>query len=71
MATTCFFEETVSDKGDAKVTMEVGFGRSSFYGENLIYITVDGNSVILDERTGRALCDRMRDLGDYLGYGKD
>lgn len=70
MATTMFFEQTVNDmeKKDTKITLE--FGRSSFYRENLMYLTVDGKSVIVNEKTGREIFAAMQSLGSYLGYDR-
>jgi hypothetical protein len=51
--------------------MRLEFGRSSFYGgENLIYLTIDDKTLIVDEATGRKICDAMWELGVYLGYDK-
>jgi hypothetical protein len=36
--------------------------------DNLIYIEVDGVTVILDEITGRQICESMATLATYLGY---
>ena len=69
MATTTSFEQTIKDKkADKKIELE--FGRSSFYGESLIYFKVDGKSVIVDEATGRKIYEAMDQLGGYLGYDK-
>lgn len=70
MATTTFFEETISDlkRQDAKIELE--FGRSSFYGQNLIYFKINGESVIVDEATGRNIAEKMASLAGYLGYDK-
>lgn len=49
--------------------MEVEFGRSSYWNdENLIYLTVNDRSLIMDDATGRAFYDAMIKLGRYLGY---
>jgi hypothetical protein len=46
MATTCFFQETIKDKKEDR-SLEVEFGRSSFYGgENLIYLNVSPRSAV-------------------------
>jgi hypothetical protein len=51
--------------------MRLEFGRSSFYGgENLIYLTIDDKTLIVDEATGRKISDAMWELGVYLGYDK-
>lgn len=71
MATTVFFEETVADKARPGETVEIEIGRSSFLdGENLIYFGVGESRAILDEATGRRLCEAFYDLGRYLGYHK-
>lgn len=68
MATTCFFEEIVRDKEDSSAELDVEFGRSSFYGESLIYLRVGDTGVILNEKSGRELYGKMKDLARYLGY---
>ncbi|OCC05327.1 hypothetical protein BA190_10360 [Labrys sp. WJW] len=74
MATTCYFEETITDQ-DGKETMQVEFGRSSFYngaklsngkiGTDSIYLTVDGNSVIMDRVTAKRFVDAVISVGHY------
>ena len=68
MATTMFFEETLTDREDKTKSVDLEFGRSSFYRDNLIYIVVDGKGLIVDEATGRRLVKAMAELGYYLGY---
>ncbi|WP_198086565.1 hypothetical protein [Variovorax sp. E3] len=72
MATTMFFEEQeIKDaaRSGNKITLE--FGRSSYLGgENLVYLVVDGKTLILDERSGRNIYEAMKALGGYLGYDK-
>lgn len=70
MATTVFFEGTLQDKEQKDTKIDLEFGRSSFYGENLIYFAVDGKSVILDAKTGKTIYEKLRDLAIYLGYEK-
>lgn len=71
MATTCFFEETLTDKEDKSRKLDLEFGRSSYYdGESLIYIVAGEQTVILDDAKGRELYDAMMRLGAYLGYDK-
>lgn len=41
MATTMYFEETVVDQG-GKHSVDLELGRSSYYPEDSIYLTVDG-----------------------------
>jgi hypothetical protein len=53
MTTTSYFEKTIEDKKEKTAKMELEFGRSSYYGEYLIYFTVDGNSVMVDRDVGR------------------
>ena len=71
MATTMFFHETIKDKGEER-SLEIEFGRSSFYGgENLIYLNVRDEHLIIDEETGRRLSKAMYELASYLGYACD
>lgn len=68
MATTMFFGQELQDQGKPELWTKLEFGRSSFYRENLIYFVVDGKTLIVDEKTGRAICEAMQTLGTYLGY---
>jgi hypothetical protein len=71
MATTCFFEAVIQDKKEPDGRMHLEFGRSSFYGgESLLYLNIDDKTLIVDEATGRKICDAMWELGVYLGYDK-
>ena len=71
MATTMFFEKKIRDKEEKNATIDVEFGRSSFYGgESLMYFAIDGKSVIVNEKTGREIYDAMQSLGAYLGYDR-
>lgn len=71
MATTCFFEKTITDKEAKEVSMELEFGRSSYYdGENLMYFRFGDTSMILDDKTGLELYSAMKNLAKYLGYEK-
>lgn len=71
MATTCYFEKTIRDKEDKGASIDLEFGRSSYYGESLIYFNIDGNSVIVDNKTGQEIYEAMRRLATYLGYETD
>lgn len=72
MAATMFFEKTIVDKERSESSLELEFGRSSYYGgENLSYIKVDGKLVILDEASGREIWQAMQNLGQYLGYDRE
>ncbi|MGN6549994.1 MAG: hypothetical protein ACTHJ3_08905 [Pararhizobium sp.] len=71
MATTMFFEKTIRDKEDKKASIEIEFGRSSYYdGESLMYFNIEGKSVIVDEKTGREIYEAMQSLAAYLGYDR-
>ena len=76
MATTCYFEETVKDQ-DGKLEMDVEFGRSSYYsgckldngktGEDSIYLTVNGSTVIMDRATAKRFVEAAISVGHYHG----
>jgi hypothetical protein len=70
MATTMYLDGTIKDKEkkDAEIALE--FGRSSFYGESLMYFEVGGKLVIIDKATGMRIFDEMMRLGAFLGYGE-
>lgn len=69
MATTMFFEETVTDQG-GKTSMDIELGRSSFYEEDSIYIIVDGKTVIMDRDTAKRFVDAVVSVGHYHGLIK-
>ncbi|MDQ7098734.1 MULTISPECIES: hypothetical protein [unclassified Serratia (in: enterobacteria)] len=66
MATTMFFEETIKDQG-GKTSMDLELGRSSYYAEDSIYITVDGKTVIMDRGTAKKFVDAVVSVGSYHG----
>ena len=70
MATTCFFEETITDKKDKSIKVELEFGRSSYYGESLLYLRFGDTGLIVDEKTGRKIAEQMAAVAAYLGYDK-
>lgn len=65
MATTMFYEGTIRDQG-GKTSLAVELGRSSFYPEQSIYLTVDGKTVIMDRATAKQLVDALVSVGQYL-----
>jgi len=67
MATTSYFEETIKDQG-GKTEMELEVGRSSFYAEDSIYITVDGKTVIMDRKTAKNFVEAVNSVGIYHGF---
>ncbi|MBX9567121.1 hypothetical protein FKF78_21250 [Aeromonas hydrophila] len=67
MATTMYFDEIVKDQG-GKTEMELEIGRSSFYPEDSIYITVDGKTVIMDRKTARKFVEAVNSVGFYHGF---
>ncbi len=69
MATTMFFEETIKDQG-GKISMEVEVGRSSFYAEDSIYLTVDGKTVIMDREMAKKFVEAVVSVGCYHGLVK-
>jgi hypothetical protein len=68
LATTSFFEEKIEDHAGFDIKIDLEFGRSSYTSENLIYLKVDGNTVLLSPEVGRKLVEAMSRLGSYLGY---
>jgi hypothetical protein len=73
MATTMFFEKTIVDQ-DERSSMQVELGRSSFYsgcnvksgeGKDSIYLTVDGNTVIMDWKTAQEFVEAVQAVGRY------
>jgi hypothetical protein len=61
-----YFEETIRDQGD-KATIDVELGRSSFYKEDSIYLTVDGKTVIMDRATAKRFVEAVVAVGQYHG----
>lgn len=75
MATTVYFEESIQDQG-GRGEMDVEFGRSSFYsgcrtpagpGQDSIYLTVDGKTVIMDLATAKRFVEAAIRVGQYHG----
>lgn len=66
MATTMYFEETIRDQG-GKDSLNIELGRSSFYPEDSIYLTVDGKTVIMDRATAKRFVDAVVSVGHYHG----
>ena len=62
MATTMFFQEKIQDQGK-KEEMDLEIGRSSFYKEDSIYITVDGKSVVMDRATAKRFVEAVMSVG--------
>ena len=69
MATTAYFEETVVDQG-GKHTLQVEFGRSSYYPEDSIYLSVDGKTVIMGRATAKRFVEASLSVGQYHGFVK-
>lgn len=67
MATTVYFAESIKDQG-GKVSLEVEFGRSSYYPEDSIYLTVEGKTVIMDHATAKRFVDAVVSVGQYHGF---
>lgn len=67
MATTMYFDETIKDQG-GRTEMELEVGRSSFYPEDSIYITVDGKTVTMDRKTAKRFVEAVNSVGFYHGF---
>lgn len=66
MATTMYFEETIRDQGGVE-EFDIEFGRSSFYPEDSVYLTVDGKTVIMDRATAKRFVKAMLAVARYHG----
>ncbi len=64
MATTTYFVETIEDQG-GKDSIELELGRSSFYDEDSIFITVEGKTVIMDLEMAKKFVDAVVSVGHY------
>ncbi|HEV7259181.1 MAG TPA: hypothetical protein VGN82_15480 [Bosea sp. (in: a-proteobacteria)] len=72
VTTTPYLDTVLVDVTDRSEPMELELGRSSYWqDENLIYLVVDGRSIILDDKTGRQLYKAMMKLGAFLGYDQE
>ena len=67
MATQMFFEETVKCQG-GKEEMDIEFGRSSFYKDDSIYLTIDGKSIVMDRDTAKRFVEAASSVGNYFGF---
>ena len=71
MATTMYFDETLVDAAALGEPMEIEFGRSTFLdGKPLIYLSINGKSILMDEAAGKRFVEVIGDLGDYFGYNR-
>jgi hypothetical protein len=61
-----YFEETIRDQS-GETAMSVELGRSSYYPEDSIYLTIDGKSVIMDRATAKRFVDAVISVGQYHG----
>ena len=66
MATTMYFEGTVKDK-KRETSFEIEFGRSNYYGEESMYLLVDGKSVVMDREIFVKIAEGMNLLSHYSG----
>lgn len=62
-----FFEETVKCQGGKK-EMDIELGRSSFYDEDSLYLTVDGKSIVMDRATAKRFVESVAGVGHYFGF---
>jgi hypothetical protein len=62
----CFFEETVKCQVGKK-EMEIEFGRSLFYGEDSIYLNVDGKGIVMDSATAKRFVEAVG-FGRYFEF---
>jgi hypothetical protein len=63
---TMYFEETLRDRGGAGEPIKFEVGCSTYYGESLVYLVVDGRVVVLDQATGERLLDAIDGLNTVL-----
>jgi hypothetical protein len=66
MATTMYFDEIVKDQSGER-SIEIELGRSSYYSEGSIYLTVDGKTVIMDLATAKRFVEAVVSVGHYHG----
>lgn len=66
MATTVYFEKTIKCQG-GEDTMDVEFGRSSYFTEDSIYLNVEGKGVVMDRKTAKEFVEAAISLGHYHG----
>jgi len=64
-----YFEEQIRDQG-GKHTMDQELGRSSYYPEDSIYLTVGEKTVIMDRATAKRFVEAVVGVGQYHGFIK-
>jgi len=64
MATTVYFKKTIKCQG-GEDTMDVEFGKSSYFEEDSIYLNVEGKSVVMDRETAKEFVNAAISLGHY------
>ena len=67
MATTTYFEETVSCQGGER-QMNIELGRSSYYSEDSVYLNVDGSGLVMDRETAKRFVEAVAAVGRYHGF---
>lgn len=70
MATTQYFEKVLRDQASQTEPITFAFGRMNATGKNLLYFQIDGKFTLIDEVTGREICDKMASVSTYLSYDK-
>jgi len=71
MATTCFFEKKKIRCVGGKDSLEVEIGRTSYYGDNRLYLEVDDKRVVMDEKTAKEFVAAVAAVGHYLNLSED
>lgn len=70
MATTQYFDEIIRYQG-GKLSADVELGRSSYYPEDSIYLTVDAKSVVMDRATAKRFVEAVLPVGQYHGLSNE
>jgi hypothetical protein len=69
MATTSYFEETITDQG-REISMDVELGTSSYYEKPSLFLSVDEKTVIMDQDTAKRFVKAVIEAGYFYGFVK-
>ena len=71
MATTMYLETTLKDMAGKSQSVEIEAGTLTYErGAKHIYLTLDGQTLVLDDASGRQLCEAFSSIASYLGYDR-
>ncbi|MNU09901.1 hypothetical protein D3C72_2567480 [compost metagenome] len=66
-----YLETALKDMAGKSEPIEIEVGTMTFErGAKQIYLTLDGQTLVLDDASGRQLCEAFASVAAYLGYDR-